>query len=382
MLKLEGQRIVADVVSLNQQSLVGLISSADLTADAQAAISSLTSGAINSLDTPVSGYASATQTFASNLTALAQSLSSSATTPLTPAEVGTTITVETEAYQADLHAGLQVLHPNISNAVDSAVTTLESTASAIAQDNASDAQSQLTGAISTFDTALLGTTGVFGPQGVIEESLANHQSFTPNQTIPQDGTNVGSISGTATQGDTATLTATLTSTSTGQGLSGATVSFTLDGAFAGIAVTNSSGVATLSGVTASNAVGTDTGGVVASFNGNINYEPSYGSGDLTVTQAATSLGSVSGTATGGVATLTATLTSAVTNDGIANETVSFTLDGTSIGTAVTDSSGIATLANISTSDSTGTYTGAVVANFSGDTNYSASNGTGTLTVTS
>ena len=63
-----------------------------------------------------------------------------------------------------------------------------------------------------------------------------------------------------------------------------------------------------------------------------------------MSQAATTLGSVAGTATvGGTATLTATLTSSVTNVGVSGETVSFTLDGTSVGTAVTNSSGLATL---------------------------------------
>ena len=54
-----------------------------------------------------------------------------------------------------------------------------------------------------------------------------------------------------------------------------------------------------------------------------------------VSQANTSLGSVAGTATfGGTATLTATLMSAVTNLGIANEMVNFTLDGTPVGSAL------------------------------------------------
>ena len=79
---------------------------------------------------------------------------------------------EADAYRADVHAGLEVTHPYISNAVDSAVDDLENTASAIAQDDSSDAQSQLTTAISTFDAAILDTTGLFGPNGVISQALA------------------------------------------------------------------------------------------------------------------------------------------------------------------------------------------------------------------
>jgi hypothetical protein len=101
-----------------------------------------------------------------------------------------------------------------------------------------------------------------------------------------------------------------------------------------------------------------------------------------VSQAATSITSVSGTATGGTATLTATLISSVTDTGVSGETVSFTLDGTSVGTAVTDNSGVATLSGIATSDSQGSYSDDVIANFAGDTNYLLSQGTGDLTVTS
>ena len=82
-------------------------------------------------------------------------------------------------------------------------------------------------------------------------------------------------------------------------------------------MTDSSGVATSTTAVATiDVVGTDTGGVVASFAGDDTYSAASGTGDLVVSQAATTLGSVSGTATvGGTATLTATLTSSVTNAG-------------------------------------------------------------------
>ena len=68
-----------------------------------------------------------------------------------------------------------------------------------------------------------------------------------NLTVQRDATTLESVSGTATFGGPATLTATLTS-ATGTPLAGQVVSFTLDGAFAGIATTDSSGVATLTDV--------------------------------------------------------------------------------------------------------------------------------------
>jgi hypothetical protein len=282
ILKLAGQAVVADVVSLNQQSSVGLISSSTLATDASTAINSLTHGPIHSLGTPLSGYSSATQSFESDLNTLAQSLSSSATTPLTSAQVSTTVLAEAEAYRATLHAGLQATHPFVSNMVDSAVNALEMTANSVASDTTSTAQTQLNSAISAFDTALLDTTGLFGPQGMISLALANHHNFTPNLTVSQAASSISSVAGTAAAGGTATLTATLTSPATSQGIAGKTISFTLDGAFAGQAVTDSGGVATLPGVVTSDASGTVAGGVVASFAGDINFKSTHATGDLVV----------------------------------------------------------------------------------------------------
>jgi hypothetical protein len=53
MLKLQGQQVVANLVSLNQQSTVGLISPDNLPTQAGAAINTLTGGPIYSLNTPV-----------------------------------------------------------------------------------------------------------------------------------------------------------------------------------------------------------------------------------------------------------------------------------------------------------------------------------------
>jgi len=378
LLLLQGQRIVADETSLNQQNAVNLISNTQFATRAQTAINSLTAGPLYSLHTPLSGYATATQNFENNLSDIAAGLSVSV--PLTPAEASTTMLAETVAYQANIHAALQVTHPGISNTVDQAVASLISTANSIATDNSSDAQTEIKSAINAFDAAILDVTGVFGPSGVISLSLATGHGFRPHLKDYRESSVLTGVSGTASVGGTATLTAILTSAS-GQAISGVSVSFTLDGAFAGVAATNSSGVATLSGVATSNPLGIDTAAVVAFFAGNINDKSSTGTGDLTVSKAGTSLGSVSGTATfGGTATLTATLTSAVTNQPISGEKVTFTLDGTSVGTATTTSSGIATLTGVATTDAVGTHTGAVVASFAGDSNYNSSSGTGALTV--
>src|SRR5271165_4696984 len=138
MLKLQGQQVVANLISLNQQSTVGtptLIPIDSLPTQAGAAINTLTRGPIFSLNTPVSAYVTATQSFETDLGVLANSLSSTATPTLTLPEVSTTIQAEAEAYRASMDAGLQVTHPNISSTVNAAVTTLEDTVITIANTN-------------------------------------------------------------------------------------------------------------------------------------------------------------------------------------------------------------------------------------------------------
>jgi hypothetical protein len=81
---------------------------------------------------------------------------------------------------------------------------------------------------------------------------------------------------------------------------------------------------------------------------------------------------------GGNTNLSATLTSGGSR--LANQTVTFTLGGSSVGPATTNASGVATLSNASLAGiNAGTYSGGG-ASFSGDTNYSSSNGTAGRTV--
>ena len=86
---------------------------------------------------------------------------------------------------------------------------------------------------------------------------------------------------------------------------------------------------------------------------------------------------------GGVATLTATLTSG--GAGVNGKVVSFTLNGASVGTATTDTAGLATLSNVSLSGinaavyPAGANSG-VSASFAGDPGFAASSGSNTLTV--
>lgn len=172
IIKLQGARIVADVLSLTQQNLIGLITDTELTSQSQTAIASLTSGPLRPLGTPLSALASRTQGFESDLNVLQQSLATSASPPLTIDQVNTTLVAEANAYRADIESAIGVTHPNVFGIVVSAVTTLINKSNTIAQADASNAQTQLADAITAFDTAILDTTGLFGPRGIIRRSLS------------------------------------------------------------------------------------------------------------------------------------------------------------------------------------------------------------------
>ncbi len=84
---------------------------------------------------------------------------------------------------------------------------------------------------------------------------------------------------------------------------------------------------------------------------------------------------------GGNAILTAVLKKTSDNSLIAGETISFFLNRAAVGSAITDATGTATLSVPLGTTTIGTYVGAVIANFAGDTSFATSSGTGNLTVT-
>lgn len=95
-------------------------------------------------------------------------------------------------------------------------------------------------------------------------------------------------------------------------------------------------------------------------------------------QAATSISAVSGSGTfGGTATLTATLQAG--SAGVASKSVAFSINSSVVGSASTDSSGVATLSNVSLTG-IGAGNHAVSASFAGDSSHLASNGSGMLAV--
>ncbi len=170
---------------------------------------------------------------------------------------------------------------------------------------------------------------------------------------------------TVVYGGVAHLSATLTSG--GSGLAGKLVTFLVDGSSVGSGTTDASGIAFY------DLTGLLNGGshsLTAQFVGDTNFTASSDTNatGLTVNTAATNLVVAPVTVVyGDIVHLTATLTSG--GSGLAGKMVSFLLDGSVVGSGITDASGLAFY------DYTGLINGGVhsiAAQFVGDVNYTAS----------
>lgn len=176
-----------------------------------------------------------------------------------------------------------------------------------------------------------------------------------------------------------TLAATLSVTMTGMKVAGRTILFRIDGVDVGTAVTDAGGVAryvfTVAEGTALNLHPT-----AASFAGDQEYAPASASGNLFIQGGIVSfyIPNVAGYP-GQTVTFSATLKNAA-GIALAGRTVSFSLDGTPIGSATTDSSGKAKLSYLIPGNATlGKHT--LIAISTGDSNYGTVAKFATLTVT-
>jgi hypothetical protein len=126
-------------------------------------------------------------------------------------------------------------------------------------------------------------------------------------------------------------------------------------------------------------INTDQRGYTRSTTGNICDAGAYEFGATNPIKS-TTISAVSGSGTyGSTATLTATLKTGST--AVSGKTITFKLNGNSVGTATTNGSGVATLSNVSLSGiSGGSHASAISVSFAGDSGYSSSTGSGTLAV--
>ncbi|NLI00961.1 MAG: Ig-like domain repeat protein [Chthonomonadales bacterium] len=183
----------------------------------------------------------------------------------------------------------------------------------------------------------------------------------------------------STPGGTAALRAHLSRTHDGGGVAGKSVTFTLEGTGIGSVTTDDEGTAVHDySVPWTMTAGTYT--VVAQFSGDAGYNPSSGSGTLTLAHAGCVLTVTDADGLpGDLVSLEAVLARSTDAVGIAGRSVAFVLDGSPIGAAETGSAGIASLAHRLPSDmAAGTY--ALEATFAGDETFLPSAGSGRLTV--
>ena len=174
------------------------------------------------------------------------------------------------------------------------------------------------------------------------------------------------------------LTATLTRNYDGALIGGRTLNFFVDGSNVGSAVTNGSGVATLAyAIPVGAAIGGHTMG--ATFAGDATINPSSSPvATLTVNRwnSNVTVSPASGTAGQSVG-LSATLRRTLDAAGVAGRSLSYTVNGVGVGSAVTNASGTATLNWTVSVGSLGVQPLGV--NFAGDASYTPSSGSSTFT---
>ena len=157
-------------------------------------------------------------------------------------------------------------------------------------------------------------------------------------------------------------------------LANKTLSFSINGTPIGSVLTNSAGTATIPYITALNP---GTYQVLIQFAGDSIYNASSGTFNLTVNYNPTKLNVTAKSGNyNGVVNLTATLKD-TPNNVIIGKTVNFSVNGSHVGSAVTDALGVATY-QYTIVQGTGIYP--IFAQFAGEEGYNASNSTNNLTV--
>lgn len=181
---------------------------------------------------------------------------------------------------------------------------------------------------------------------------------------------------------TADISATLTSG--GVPLGGMTVSFKLNGALLGDALTGMDGIAVIKDVSLSGFdAGEYNGAVTADFQASGNYASCSASGSLIVEQAPSAIAVINAAGTyDGKVTLSARLTAASSGISLPGRTLYLKLNGVEKGSAVTGEDGVAALPEVSIAGmSVGTHDNCIEAVFSpSGGNYAPSSGKGCLEI--
>lgn len=213
-------------------------------------------------------------------------------------------------------------------------------------------------------------------------SLYQAASASATLTVTKAATTAKAATVGGFRGDTVTLSATLTRSTDLAPLAGRTISFYLGATKLASGVTDSSGTAQTSyTISASAAIGTIS--YTAKFAGDAKHKASSGSGKIYVKDTTSiAVSPVSGMI-GQTVILSATLKRSTDGLALSGKTLSFSVDGTIVGTATTSTSGVATKSYkfpFSDSMRTGVGNRTVSVSFAGDAGYAASTSTGVLTV--
>ncbi|WP_165224446.1 beta strand repeat-containing protein [Aquisphaera insulae] len=188
---------------------------------------------------------------------------------------------------------------------------------------------------------------------------------------------ISEIHGIGLKNARAELTATLTSN--GQPVFGQVVSFRLGRRFVGAARTDAAGVAVLKNVRVGSLKVKDyAAGTVVTFRGNASLPPIVQRGPLTISRTTSTLAGLTASGIyGGTATFTAILSSQ--GSAAAGKPVGFVLAGRTVGVAVTNAQGVATLSGVSLAGlKAGIY--GIKASFDGDTDFYKATVSGSLTI--
>ncbi len=221
-------------------------------------------------------------------------------------------------------------------------------------------------------------------------SVYNASSGTGTLTLNAGDTFITVLSDAGTQfsgaqGKTITLKGNLKRSSDKTGLLGRTLTFYVDGNQVGTAVTIASGSAWYRTYTIPDSLSIGVHTLTVSFAGDANYNASIGNGTLTVTKGDTTVIVLSdaGTQFSGVPgqkiMLKGKLLRTSDKTPLVGRTLTFSVDGNQVGTAVTGSTGSARLSYPIPELSIGVHT--LTVSFAGDDTYNATSGNGTLTVT-
>ena len=145
ILKGQAQSVIAVGNALNTQLEAGLITQDQYTTEAGQAINAITGGPLFPLNTPNSGFVTATRPLRPSSTSCRR-LATGATPPLTLVQAQAIAQADAEAYRLPMNTAL-FTHPNVARTVNTALHTFESSVNAITATGTTPPAQELTAAI-------------------------------------------------------------------------------------------------------------------------------------------------------------------------------------------------------------------------------------------